>query len=149
MVLPTPLLGVRTKTGNIDSNSSQRSLDRNIEGPAVGATETDVCWSIPTVVRGEDGTQVFTRRRDHCDTTAASTACAVKVPVHIHLLREFAKTTPHASVVMMTAVADSEIAREARRLGAFDYILKPCAFSGIEACISAAISDFEYRYGIG
>jgi len=52
---------------------------------------------------------------------------------------------PHPSVIMMTAVADREIARQAMKIGAFDYILKPFDFAAIEASITASLSYSEYQ----
>ncbi len=52
---------------------------------------------------------------------------------------------PHPSVIMMTAVADREIARQALKTGAFDYILKPFDFAAIEASITACMSYSEYQ----
>lgn len=52
---------------------------------------------------------------------------------------------PHPSVIMMTAVADREIARQAMKTGAFDYILKPFDFAAIEASITACLSYSEYQ----
>jgi DNA-binding response OmpR family regulator len=51
----------------------------------------------------------------------------------------------HPSVIMMTAVADREIARQAMKIGAFDYILKPFDFAAIEASITACLSYSEYQ----
>jgi DNA-binding NtrC family response regulator len=51
----------------------------------------------------------------------------------------------HPSVIMMTAVADREIARQAMKTGAFDYILKPFDFAAIEASITACLSYSEYQ----
>ena len=52
---------------------------------------------------------------------------------------------PHPNVIMMTAVADRELARRAMKIGAFDYILKPFDFSAIEASITACLSHSEYQ----
>lgn len=52
---------------------------------------------------------------------------------------------PHPNVIMLTAVADREIARQALRIGAFDYILKPFNFAAIEAGITACLSHSEYQ----
>ena len=52
---------------------------------------------------------------------------------------------PHPSVIMMTAVADREIARQAMKIGAFDYILKPFDFAAIEASVTACLSYSEYQ----
>jgi DNA-binding NtrC family response regulator len=49
------------------------------------------------------------------------------------------------SVIMMTAVADREVARQAMKTGAFDYILKPFDFASIDASIVACISQKEFQ----
>lgn len=49
------------------------------------------------------------------------------------------------SVIMMTAVADREVARQAMKTGAFDYILKPFDFASIDASIVACISQKEFK----
>jgi DNA-binding NtrC family response regulator len=46
---------------------------------------------------------------------------------------------------MMTAVADREVARQALKIGAFDYILKPFDFASIDASIAACLSQKEYK----
>jgi DNA-binding NtrC family response regulator len=52
---------------------------------------------------------------------------------------------PHPNVIMMTAVADREIARQAMKIGAFDYILKPFDFGAIASSIEACLSYSEYQ----
>jgi DNA-binding NtrC family response regulator len=49
------------------------------------------------------------------------------------------------SVIMMTAVADREVARQALKTGAFDYILKPFDFASIDASIIACLSQKEFK----
>jgi DNA-binding NtrC family response regulator len=49
------------------------------------------------------------------------------------------------SVIMMTAVADREVARQALKAGAFDYILKPFDFALIENSIAACLSHKEFQ----
>src|SRR5205085_5331688 len=63
----------------------------------------------------------------------------------IEALREIMNGDPHPNVIMMTAVADRGIARQAMKIGAFDYILKPFDFALIEASITACLSHSEYR----
>lgn len=48
-------------------------------------------------------------------------------------------------VIMMTAVADREVARQALKAGAFDYILKPFDFAAIDASVVACVSRKEYQ----
>jgi len=71
----------------------------------------------------------------------------VSMPVMggIDALSHIMSRDPHPSVIMMTAVADREIARQAMKIGAFDYILKPFDFAAIEASITACLSYSEYQ----
>jgi DNA-binding response OmpR family regulator len=43
----------------------------------------------------------------------------------LNVLRLIRKVNKEAHVVMMTAVEDEEVAKEAKKLGAYDYITKP------------------------
>ena len=53
--------------------------------------------------------------------------------------------SPHPAVIMLTAVADSAIASQAVKVGAFDYILKPFDFRAIESSVTACLSQAAYR----
>src|SRR5262249_35948240 len=48
-------------------------------------------------------------------------------------------------VVLLTALADREIAQDALRLGAFDYILKPSDLGQLESVVVACLVHNEYR----
>ena len=48
-------------------------------------------------------------------------------------------------VIIMTAVADREIARQAMRNGAFDFIVKPFDLGAMESSIDACLSYSEYQ----
>jgi len=61
------------------------------------------------------------------------------------VLNQLMKREPHPGVIMMTAIADREIARQAMKTGAFDYILKPFDFAAIESSIQACLSYSEYQ----
>lgn len=63
----------------------------------------------------------------------------------IEALGQIMAIEPHPNVIMMTAMADREIARQAMKTGAFDYILKPFDFGAIESSIAACLSHFEYQ----
>lgn len=43
----------------------------------------------------------------------------------VDTLKDIMERKPHPSVIMISAVADAEIAKGTIRLGAFDYLLKP------------------------
>ena len=71
----------------------------------------------------------------------------VSMPVMggMEVLSQIMNGDPHPNVIMMTAVADREIARQAMKIGAFDYILKPFNFAAIEASVTACLSHLEYQ----
>jgi DNA-binding NtrC family response regulator len=49
------------------------------------------------------------------------------------------------STIMMTAVADREVARQALKMGAFDYNSKPFDFSVVDNSIAACLSHREFQ----
>jgi DNA-binding NtrC family response regulator len=63
----------------------------------------------------------------------------------IDVLSQIMRHNPHPSVIMLTGIADHEIARQATKTGAFDYILKPFDFPTIESSITACLGHSEYQ----
>lgn len=55
-------------------------------------------------------------------------------------LAEISKRKHHPAVIMISAVADSHIAKRALGLGAFDYVTKPPDLVEVESAISACIA---------
>lgn len=55
----------------------------------------------------------------------------------LETLKELMNTKSHPAVIMTGAAADQEIARHARKLGAFDYLLKPLQPEALEVSIAA------------
>jgi len=55
------------------------------------------------------------------------------------LLKEIKKIDPLISVIMVTAVADEELAKRALDLGAYDYITKPIDLHHLEEVVMVAI----------
>lgn len=62
----------------------------------------------------------------------------------IEALTEIGKLKPHPAVIMMTVLADQEVAQMAMKLGASDYLTKPIDFNALKASLSAAVNHFEY-----
>ena len=58
-------------------------------------------------------------------------------------LRHIMNRDPHPSVIMITAIADREIAGQAMKIGAFDYLIKPFDFAALEASIKACLRNSE------
>jgi DNA-binding NtrC family response regulator len=57
----------------------------------------------------------------------------------IEVLREILKRNPAPQVIMMSGLADREIARQALKLGTFDYILKPVDLNSLNAAVSTCM----------
>jgi DNA-binding NtrC family response regulator len=71
----------------------------------------------------------------------------VSMPVMggMEALKQIMTRNPHPSVIMLTGIADREIAKQAIKVGAFDYILKPFDLAAIEGSINACLSYSEYQ----
>ena len=63
----------------------------------------------------------------------------------LEVLSEIQKIKPHPGVIIVSAVADREIAQDAFRLGAFDYILKPFDLGQVESTVVACLGHSEYQ----
>jgi DNA-binding NtrC family response regulator len=85
--------------------------------------------------------------RIHDDPSIQIVLLDVMMPIMggMEVLRKIMAMDRHPNVIMMTAVADREIARQAMKIGAFDYILKPFDFAAIEASVTACLSHSEYQ----
>jgi DNA-binding response OmpR family regulator len=63
----------------------------------------------------------------------------------LEALRQIMSAPTHPDVIMMTGVADREVARQALDTGAFDYVLKPFDLGSIESSITACLSSTDYH----
>ena len=64
----------------------------------------------------------------------------------LETLKVLKQQYPSVSVILMSGVADAEIARHGRRLGAFDYVLKPINYEELENRIIAALAKGEFHH---
>jgi CheY-like chemotaxis protein len=62
----------------------------------------------------------------------------------MEVLREINGRSHPPSVILLTGLADREIAQDALRLGAFDYILKPYNLPQVELSVVACLAHREY-----
>jgi DNA-binding response OmpR family regulator len=63
----------------------------------------------------------------------------------LEALKSIMANDPHPDVIMITSVADREIAQQTLKTGAFDYILKPFNLDAVEASITACLSRAGYK----
>ena len=56
----------------------------------------------------------------------------------LEVLKVFKKMCPQMAVIMLTGHGSEEAARDGLRLGAFDYLTKPCEFTELLSKIKAA-----------
>ncbi len=64
----------------------------------------------------------------------------------VDTLRELKQRHPALTVILMSAIADSEIAHHAVRLGAFDYVVKPFDIDELEGRIIAGLAAEEFHH---
>jgi len=62
----------------------------------------------------------------------------------LEVLAEISRQTDGPSVILVTGLADKEIAHDALKLGAFDYILKPYNLEQVESSVVACLAHREY-----
>ena len=63
----------------------------------------------------------------------------------LEVLRQIMMMPDHPDVIMITGVADREVAKQALNAGAFDYVLKPFDLGSIDASIVACLSYSDYH----
>jgi CheY-like chemotaxis protein len=62
----------------------------------------------------------------------------------MEVLEEINRQSDPPSVILLSGLADKEIAHDALRLGAFDYILKPYNLPQVESSVVACLAHKEY-----
>lgn len=100
-------------------------------------------YAISSVAKGQEAVEVVT----NADPPFAAVILDILLPDQddLNALRRIVRHDPHPSVVVVSEMADSGVARQARDFGAFDYVLKPFDPAVVETSLSAAIGDFRYR----
>lgn len=75
--------------------------------------------------------------------------CDIEMPgeTGLDLLQWLRSYSPETIGVFLTCHADFTYAKEAVRMGAFDYLLKPAAIEDIETVVTKALNEWEKRRG--
>ena len=63
----------------------------------------------------------------------------------VETLQQIMSRPAKPGVIMMSGIADGEIAGRALELGAFDYLLKPLDLERMEGAVIACLADMEYQ----
>ncbi len=63
----------------------------------------------------------------------------------LDVLRAISHSRTRPQVIMVTSMVDEQIARHSRKLGAFDYVLKPIELEALEGVIIASLSHAAYQ----
>ncbi|MCK4417133.1 MAG: response regulator [Candidatus Latescibacteria bacterium] len=61
----------------------------------------------------------------------------------IDTLKEIKKVDPAIGVIMITAVADEQLAKRSLELGAYEYIIKPFDLGYLETAVMVKLLDFS------
>jgi DNA-binding NtrC family response regulator len=99
-------------------------------------------YSVTTASNGEEALEML-----KADDSIQIVLLDVSMPRigGMEVLKHIMKSNPHPDVIMLSGVADREIARQAIKVGAFDYMLKPFDFPAIEGSVEACLSYSEYQ----
>lgn len=110
--------------------------------------EKDVCdffqdtlseegYGVLTALNGKDALALVKKERPH----VVLLDIRMPGPDGIEVLEEIKKIDENIAVVMITGYGDLKTAREAMRLGAFDYVTKPFNLNFIKAVLRDALSE--------
>ena len=99
-------------------------------------------YTVTTATNGEEALEML-----RADKSVQIVLLDVSMPRigGMEVLKNIMSIKSHPSVIMLTGIADREIAKQAIKVGAFDYILKPFDFAVIESSIEACLSYSEYQ----
>jgi len=97
-----------------------------------------------TVVTVQTGKEALTLLGGHPDFDLVLLDLFIPDIGGMELLGEINRLTAPPSVIVLTGLADKEIAQDALRQGAFDYILKPYSLSQVESSVVACLAHREY-----
>jgi DNA-binding response OmpR family regulator len=98
-----------------------------------------------TAITASDGDQALDIVDTHPGIAAALLDLRLPGKGGMEVLREIQKRNPRIGVIMLSGLADREIARQAIKLGAFDYVTKPPDFPTLQSTIIACLGHSEYQ----
>lgn len=99
-------------------------------------------YSVVTAADGQEALKLLEQ-----DSSIAVVLLDIQIPGRggLDVLREISNSKRRPQVIMVTAMVDEQIARHSRKLGAFDYVLKPIEPDALEGLIIASLSHAAYQ----
>jgi DNA-binding NtrC family response regulator len=102
---------------------------------------TEWGYSVLTARDGEEAVQMI---EDHSAIGLVLLDISMPKIGGMEVLAKTHARLPPLSFIMLSALSDREIARRARKLGAFDYLVKPVEFERLKGLIVAGLSHRDY-----
>ena len=96
------------------------------------------------VVTAQNGRQAIEAIDSNSDIDVVLLDVFIPTIGGMEVLTEINRRNPHPSVILLTGLADKEVAHDALRLGAFDYILKPFNLNQVESSVVACLAHRDY-----
>lgn len=118
------------------------------EYPAIEAIRTCVDWQKLGIDRVLTADCVESAREQFANNEIEIMLCDIEMPGEngLDLLQWIKTRSPETVGVFLTCHADFRYARDAVRMGAFDYLLKPAPIEDIERIIRDALGEWERRH---
>jgi DNA-binding response OmpR family regulator len=98
-----------------------------------------------TALTAADGDEALTLVEQHPRIAAVLLDLRLPGRGGMEILTEIQKRNPRAGIIMLSGLTDREIARQAIKLGAFDYVTKPPDFPTLQSTLIACLSHSEYH----
>lgn len=117
------------------------------EYPSIAAIEKLVDWKKAGFDNVLTADSVALAKAQFFKTTIKVLLCDIEMPgeTGLDLLQWLRSYSPETVGVFLTCHADFTYAKEAVRMGAFDYLLKPASMEDIEAVTARALAEWERR----
>ena len=99
-------------------------------------------YSVVTAATGDEALSLLDQ-----DGSIAVVLLDVQIPGRggLDVLRAISTSKNRPQVIIVTAMVDEQLARHSRKLGAFDYVLKPIEPEALEGVIIASLSHAAYQ----
>jgi DNA-binding response OmpR family regulator len=99
-------------------------------------------YSVVTAGSGEEALNLIEQ-----DGSIAVVLLDVQIPGRggLDVLRAISNSKKRPQVIIVTSMVDEQLARHSRKLGAFDYLLKPIEPEALEGVIIASLSHAAYQ----